>query len=70
LQEEEKDQEVLGITAVSLAPTKIVAGRGTAKVITRITRVVEDKTTLMLLLVLLLFLCLYYSYNKNTRKEK
>jgi uncharacterized membrane protein len=70
LQEEKKDQEVLGIIAVSFTLGGAVVGKGGAEVATGATLVVEKKTMLMLLLILLLFLCLCYSYNRNTRKEK
>jgi hypothetical protein len=69
LQEEDKDQEVFGVTAISFAATRAVAKGGAARVITGAALVVEEKTTLMLLLILLFFLHLYYSYNRNTRKE-
>jgi hypothetical protein len=70
LEEEEKDQKVLGITVASFAPPGVVAKGGKVEVSTRLAHVVEEKTMLMLLQVLLLFLCFYYNYNRNTRKEK
>ncbi len=70
MHKEEKDQEVLGVTTASFALARAVARGGVAEVATRATLVVEEKMVLTLLLVLLLFLRLYYSHNRNTRKEK
>jgi hypothetical protein len=65
----DKLEKEVGITIASFAPARIVAGKGTTRVVTRTTPVVEKKMALMLLLVLLLFPHLYYNHNRNTRKE-
>ncbi len=70
MEEEEKDQKVLGVTTASFAPPGVVAKGGEAEVSTIVAHVVEEKMMLMLLQVFLLFLCFYYNYNRNTRKEK
>ncbi len=62
-------QEEFGVTIVSFALAGAMVGGGAAKVAIRIALVVEEKTMLMLL-VPLIFLHLYYSHNKNTKKEK
>jgi hypothetical protein len=63
-------QEELSIITASFTLAGAVAGGGIIGVATKVAPVVEEKTTFTLLLILLLFLCLYYSYNMNTRKEK
>jgi hypothetical protein len=61
---------VFGITFASFAHAGAVAREGATEVAVGIVLIVEEKMTLTLLIVLLFFLCLYCSYNKNTKKEK